>query len=332
MCHRSYYLFGVENVHNAILWRGSLTKVLPLRIFLLSWILLACSQAFGQDLEPRRWALLPSGVSFFSLGGSYSTGDILFDPVLQLKDVTLDYAGYGLGLVHTFNIFGETARVDVNLPYASGHWQGLHQGVPASTRRTGFQDPTMRLSWNFYGSPTLEGKAFGQFMAEHPVHTTMGVAVGFFVPIGEYFDDKLINLGNNRWAIRPQMGALHQHNKWQFETTVAAILYGNNDQFFPGNRLREQDPLWSWQGHLIYTFMPGLWASASGGVLWGGTSSVNGVSLDDRSRISVWALSLGIPINRMQGLKLAYTNSKTHTDKGSDLGTWSLGWSIMFGH
>ena len=48
--------------------------------------------------------------------------------------------------------------------------------------------------------------------------------------------------------------------------------------------------------------------------------------------VSVWALSLGIPITRMQGLKIAYTSSKTHTDKGSDLGYWSLGWSLMFGH
>ncbi len=131
--------------------------MLPLRIFLLSWLLLECSQAFGQDLEPRRWALLPSGVSFFSLGAAFSSGDILFDPVLQVKDVTLDYAGYGLGFVHTFNILGETVRVDVNVPYASGVWEGLLQGVPTSTRRTGFQDPTIRLSWNFYGSPIMAG-------------------------------------------------------------------------------------------------------------------------------------------------------------------------------
>jgi hypothetical protein len=303
-----------------------------MRLLLLAGLVLACPQLFAQDLEPRRWALLPSGVNFVNLGGTYSTGDILFDPVLQVKDVTLDLAGYGVGFVRTFEIFGETARVDVSLAYASGVWEGLHRGVPESIRRTGFQDPTMRLSWNFYGAPTLRGQAFGQFMAEHPVHTTAGVAVGLIAPLGEYFADKLINLGNNRWAIRPQMGALHQHNRWQFETTGAVILYGNNDEFAPGTRLREQDPLWSWQGHVIYTFMPGLWASVSGGVLWGGTSFVDGVSLDDRSRISVWALSMGIPISQTQGLKVAYTSSKTHTDKGSDLGYWSLGWSLMFGH
>jgi Putative MetA-pathway of phenol degradation len=303
-----------------------------MRLLLLAGLMLACPQLFAQDLEPRRWALLPSGVNFFSLGGTYSTGDIFFDPVLQVEDVTLDFAGYGMGFVRTFEIFGETARVDVSLAYASGAWQGLLQGEPTSVRRTGFQDPTMRLSWNFYGSPTLRGQAFGQYMAQRPIQTTAGVALGIVAPLGEYFEDKLINLGNNRWAIRPQLGALHQHNKWQFETTGAVILYGDNDEFAPGTRVREQDPLWSWQGHVIYTFMPGLWASVSGGVLWGGTSYVDGLSLDDRSRISVWALSLGIPITRMQGLKVAYTNSKTHTDKGSDLGYWSLGWSLMFGH
>ena len=96
----------------------------------------------------------------------------------------------------------------------------------------------------------MKAKLLGNSWPNTPSTRRMGVAVGFFVPLGEYFDDKLINLGNNRWAIRPQIGALHQHNKWQFETTGAVILYGNNDEFFPGSRLREQDPLWSWQGPL----------------------------------------------------------------------------------
>ena len=40
----------------------------------------------AQDLEPRRWALLPTGFNFIGGGVGYGRGDILFDPVLQIED------------------------------------------------------------------------------------------------------------------------------------------------------------------------------------------------------------------------------------------------------
>ena len=39
--------------------------------------------AHPQDLEPRRWSQLPTGINFIGLGVSYGQGDIFLDPVLQ---------------------------------------------------------------------------------------------------------------------------------------------------------------------------------------------------------------------------------------------------------
>jgi hypothetical protein len=169
-------------------------------------------------------------------------------------------------------------------------------------------------------------------MAEHPVNTTVGVALGLMVPLGEYFSDKQINLGNNRWALRPQLGVLHEHNRWQFETTGAVLLYGDNRDFFPGTQVREQDPLWSIQGHLMYTFRPGLWAGASAGYAWGGQSTISGVRIDDENRIAVWAFTLSVPISPRQGLKFAFVRNRTHTHTGSDLDSLTIGWTVMLGH
>jgi len=302
-----------------------------LKLLLLSSLLMVGGQLLAQDLEPRRWSRLPSGVSFVGLGIGNSTGDILFDPVLTIEDATLDYTVLGSSFIHTFNLFGQYARIDVNVPWARGKWKGLLGGEPASRTREGFLDPTIRLSVNLYGAPALKGKAFGQFMAEHPVNTTVGAAIGIIVPVGEYFSDKLINLGSNRWAIRPQFGVLHEHNRWQLEATGAVFLYGDNRDFYPGTQVREQDPLWSIQGHVIYTFRPGLWASVSSGYAWGGQSTISGKRANDENQIVVWAFSLGVPISARQGLKFAYINSRTRTQTGSDLDTFTLGWSMMLG-
>jgi len=162
------------------------------------------------------------------------------------------------------------------------------------------------------------------------VNTTVGVAVGVAAPLGEYFSDKLINLGSNRWILRPQVGVLHQRGKWEYEVTGSVFLFGDNDRFWKGENLRKQGALWSIQGHLIRTFKPGLWASFSAGYAIGGQSTINGVRKPDDSRLAVWAISLGVPINPRQGLKFAYISSRTNVRSGSDLDTFQVGWTLMF--
>ena len=46
----------------------------------------------GQELEPRRWSHLPSGINFIGLGTAYTFGDIHFNPVLRIEDAEVDSA------------------------------------------------------------------------------------------------------------------------------------------------------------------------------------------------------------------------------------------------
>jgi hypothetical protein len=130
----------------------------------------------------------------------------------------------------------------------------------------------------------------------HPVTTVVGAAVAITLPTGEYSSDQLINLGSNRWIVRPQLGVLHQRNQWEVELTGSVFLFGDNKDFWQGT-VREQDPLWFIQGHVVYTFKPGLWTSFSGGYAYGSRSTVSCIPLADDSRLRYWKLSLGVPIN-----------------------------------
>ncbi len=304
------------------------------RLLVLVLVLLHCVvpiEAGAQDLEPRRWSHLPMGLNVLGVGIGWKNSDILFDPVLRIEDATSDVEATAVKYVRTFRFLGKSGRVDFAVPYATGRWEGLVNGEDTVVRRRGFSDPSVRFAVNLVGAPPLKGKAFAQFKRENPVTTTVGAAVEITFPLGDYNELKLINLGSNRIEIRPQLGVLHQRNKWQFELTGSLFLYQKNDSFWNGNELK-QDPLWFLQGHVIYEIKPGWWTSFSGGYAYGGRSHVNSVpKLDDR-RTNYFAISLGVPINARQGLKFTFLTSQTNIPIGSDsnalLAAWSINWGI----
>ena len=284
----------------------------------------------AQDLEPRRWSHLPMGLQVFGVTTGWTDGEILFDPVLLIEDATFDVSVVGAGYAYAFEMAGKSARVDFGLPYASGRWEGLVDGEFTSVRRRGFMDPRIRLSVNLIGAPPLSGGEYMQYRHENPVTTTVGAALAVTLPLGEYQNDRLINLGGNRFVVRPQLGVLHQRRNWQFELTGSAFLYQENDEFWNGNELK-QDPLLFFQGHIIRTFRPGWWASLSGGYGYGGRSEVNGVPKGDDDRTRYIAVSMGMPINRQQSLKFTYFSSDTHINLGKNTDAILLSWSMNWG-
>lgn len=294
---------------------------------LLAGIALHCSQAVAQDLEPRRWSHLPTGINVLGLGLASADGDVLVDPAIRLEDVTFEQYILGLGYVYSFEWLGKSTRVDVKLPYASGRWQGLVNGEFASTRRHGMMDPSVRLSMNLYGAPPLGPRAYAEYQRKNPVTTTVGAAVSLRMPLGEYYQDRLINLGSNRWVLRPQLGVLHKRNAWQFELTGSVFLFGDNRDFFMDS-VREQDPLWFVQSHVTWSFRPGWWTGISGGFAHGSRSKIDGVSVNDDTRSRYLALHLGYTINRAMSIKATYLSGDTNISTGTDSDTFILGWSM----
>ena len=289
-------------------------------------LLCVSSDLFAQDTEPRRWAQMPAGLNFIGVGTSYTQGDIFLDPVLLAEDVTFEIAGTALAYIRSFGMFGKSARVDVNVPYASGRWEGLVDGVYTNTRRRGFMDPRIRLSVLLYGGPA---ETPAEFARSEKSNTVVGAAVGIKFPYGHYLEDRLINLGQNRWIIRPQLGVTHTRSKWTYELTGSVFIYGDNDEFWNDNKL-ESDPLFALQGHLIYTFRPGLWASLSTAFGSGLQATINGLPKDNKASNWVTAVSVGLPLSRTQGLKIAWLRLRAQADTGSDFDSLIVGWSMMF--
>ena len=299
---------------------------LAVRFALFVFLLAGAGPVLAQDIEPRRWTPMPTGMNVIGVGTNYTMGDIYFDPVLELQDVKTEVYGTGVSYMRAFGLAGKTARLDVTVPYAMGRWSGLLSGQPASTRRHGFADPRLRLSVLLYGAPA---RTLQEFASEPRSNTVVGAAVSVNVPLGEYYPDRFINLGTNRWMIRPQLGVTHTRGKWTWELTGSMFYYTDNDDFFGGKKL-ENDELWAVQGHAIYTFRPGLWASVSTAYGNGYDAVVDGV--DKNLAVNNWllAVSFGVPINRQQGLKFYWLGTRTQNDTGADLDSFGMGWSYRF--
>lgn len=190
-------------------------------------------------------------------------------------------------------------------------------------------DPRLRLSVNLYGAPALAGSEFAQYRAEHANNTVVGASIATTVPLGKYCDDCLINIGNNRWSVRPQIGLVHTRGPWSFELTGSAFVFSDNTSFVD-NIVLKQKTVYAAQTHVVYNFKPGLWASISTGYASGG-----GIHLDQTKTAFevdnwVWAASLGVPVNKTQSIKLTWLSGRTQNQVGRDSDNLLLSWSMRW--
>jgi hypothetical protein len=283
----------------------------------------------AQDLEPRRWSHLPMGANFAGVGYAYTKADISFDPVLRIENGKMELHTWAAKYIRTFELFEKSARIDLVQAYQRGRWHGLVNDVPKSVRRGGLSDSLLRFAINVYGAPPLKGKEFAAYRAKVDVETIVGTALVVQLPTGEYKDGKLINLGTNRYTFRPQLGVVHNRGKWSMELTGEVYIYTDNNDFYNGNKL-ENDPFYTLQTHLVYTFRPGLWAAADAGFSYNGQSTVNGEKKNDRRENLGWTFSFGYPITPQLGVKVGYLGIRSQKSIGQDSDSVAVAFSFYW--
>jgi hypothetical protein len=283
----------------------------------------------AQDIEPRRWSHLPLGGNFGGVAYAYTEGDIFLNPVLRIENGEFEMNTAAFKFIHAFELLGKSARIDLLQMYQSGSWSGLVNGVPAAIERDGWADTALRFAVNLYGAPPLEGQEFIEYRKATHSETIVGAGLVATLPTGEFFEDKLINLGANRYTFTPQFGIVHTRGKWSMELSSSVTFFTENDEFFNGRQL-EENPLWIGQGHLIYNFMPGLWIGASAGYGYGGESTIDQVSANDRKGNLGFGLSAGIPVSRNFGFKISYVGIRTQEAVGSDNDTLAIACSLQW--
>jgi hypothetical protein len=278
----------------------------------------------AQELEPRAYSPAPIGVNFLLLAGSHSTGEVLTDPSVPIQDVeaklNAGIAGYG----RTFGILGHQASAVLAVPYIWGDISGEVFEEARSVTRSGLGDLKLRLAVNLIGGEAMTPK---DFMRRTP-KTTLGASLSISAPTGQYDPDKLINIGTNRWAFKPEIGLTIPHGPWMFDMFAGVWLFSDNPDFFGGVH-RKQEPMPTLQGHVSYTFRPSLWLALDSTYYFGGETSANGVDAGDRKENSRIGLTLSVPAGKKQSIKFNYSRGAT-ARLGSNFSTFGIGWQYTW--
>lgn len=206
-----------------------------IRIAIVLLVMCWASFSYAQDTEPRRWAHLPTGVNVAGMGYGYIDGDIFFDPLLLIEDATFEMHKVGLVYMRTLGVLGKSARLDFTLPYIAGRWEGTVNNEFVHFRRRGPGDARIRFSMLLYGGPA---ETLQEFVKSEKSNTVVGAAVAVTMPTGKYNKDRLINMGENRWVVRPQIGVTHTRGRWTGELTGSVYLYANNNSFWQDTLLK----------------------------------------------------------------------------------------------
>lgn len=147
----------------------------------------------------------------------------------------------------------------------------------------------------------------------------IGASVQVSIPMGQYAPGRLLNLGTNRWAIKPEVGASKSWGRWTLEAAVGATFFTTNDDFFGGHK-REQEPIYSAQGHVIYNLAPGTWAALNLSWFGGGRTAIDDVRDDNLQKNWRVGAVFAVPLDRRFSFKAnASTGVSTRTGNSYDL-------------
>lgn len=278
----------------------------------------------AQDLEPRNYTNIPVGMNFVLLGYGYTTGEVLFDPTVPLDDAIIKTHGTVMAYARSLKVGRMSGKFDMIVPYAWLSGTAGFQGQTVSREISGLADPRFRLALNFVGSPALSLSDFKNYKQKLIIGANLQVSM----PLGQYDHDRLVNIGTNRFAIKPELGISRKYGRVILEIAGGATFFTVNHDFYLG-QTRAQNPIGYVQSHIVYTFKNGVWAALDGTYFWGGRTTLEGVEQNDNLNNTRMGLTLAVPLNVHHSLKF-YFSTGTSTRTGADFDAIGCVWQYRW--
>lgn len=288
-------------------------------------LLFVATQAHAGEIEPRAYVNTPVGINFLLAGYAYSDGGLSTAGSSPIKDAKLKMNTGVLAYARTLDVWGKSGKFDVILPFSQLSGSAMFAGQSRERKVSGLNDPLFRFSVNFYGAPALSLEEFANYQQD----LIIGASVQVSAPLGQYDPDKLVNLGNNRWFVKPDIGISKAWGALAVEVSTGVTFFSNNDDYFGGKTL-EQDPLCSTQVHVTYNIGRGVWAALSWTYDYGGRTTIDGVQSDDLESNSRVGATLALPVNRSNSIKL-FASTSVHTSIGSNFNLAGIVWQYRWG-
>lgn len=287
---------------------------------------LAPTLAGAQSLEPRLYLPLPVGMNAVVASFAHSTGEVVVDQALPITDFRATMNSGTVALVRTFGVFGRSAQLQAILPFVTATAHAVVAGVDTSRALDGQADPVLRLSVNLHGGPArrraeMAGVHFG---------TILGASLSVTAPLGEYDHTQRLNIGANRWSVKPELGLIQPLAPgWALEVYSGVVLFGHNTGYLDTSTVTQQ-PLWMVQSHLIRLFGRSVWVALDGTLVHGGATLLDGVEQNTFQRNARFGTTVGWAVARRHALKASFS-SGIYTRFGGDFNLLALGYQYNWG-
>ena len=203
------------------------------------------------------------------------------------------------------------------IPFGEAHLDGAGVGG-AQLSTSGIADPTVLATFWFVNDP--KGKLWA------------GFSPYISIPIGEYDKGRGLNLGNNRWGIKPELGIVKGlGEKTYLDLIVNGEFYTENDKYFNGSTQvkKEQDPLFGAEVHLSYDITKQWYASLDYFYNYGGETKLDGAKQNDAVNNHGLGLSLFWMVGSNNQLMVEYRDDFS-VKNGPGTNTFGARWAYFF--
>lgn len=244
-------------------------------IFFLAFTVAHPAQAI--DLQPGEIKAPKPGVNLFQFTYQHSErGDFYLHGDKTRGDPEINSTQYQIRLGRSFEIADHPAFLYAQTPMGYIHPEGQLSPLKGDT---GVGDTTFLLAFWPY--------------ANHETQTYFALGAYFTLPTGSYDNERLFNMGANRYNGALQAGFQSPViGQLSWMAAVDAVWFGDNDEFGVTKKTLEQKALYTAQAGLRYDFNPRFTLGATYFHTAGGETSVNDVSRDDVTRLNRYQLSV----------------------------------------
>jgi hypothetical protein len=247
---------------------------------------LACScSAHAIDLLPGEVRHPDPGTSLMQLNFQFSERRDRYLNGMRHSGPAIDSTQFQLRVGHSFKLGEQPAFVYAQLPIANLRPEGSLSPLQGDS---GFGDSLFALAYWPYSDRATE--------------TYFGMAAYLLAPTGSYSPQRLINVGENRWAGALQAGFQKQLSpRWLGMAVFDASGFGDNDEFGPGLASQERKPACTGQLALRYAISPTYQLGLNYYHTWGGETRVNGIRQNDRLELDRYQMTLftRLPVGRL---------------------------------
>jgi hypothetical protein len=131
------------------------------------------------------------------------------------------------------------------------------------------------------------------------------------------------------WSFKPEVGISYPWKKFDLDVYAGAWFFTENSRFYPGDSLRTQDPITTFQGHVSYTIRRQMWFAVDATWYQGGAGYVNNSPPSASQNNTRFGATLSLPLSKRQSLKVANSAGAT-ARTGSNFDTIGVAWQFRW--